>query len=196
MPGGEGATPEAKRRLRREMEARRRAVPPAEAEAASRAVARWLAADPRLATAARIALYASLPGELPSRPLFEALAAPGRPRLLPRVRGDGLEWAEAQAWEELVPGRFGVSEPTGETVAAPGPGDLVLVPGLAFDAAGGRLGRGGGHYDRAFPARAPSPLLVGVGYRFQCVAAVPRGERDRLLDAIVHEAGILWRREA
>lgn len=190
-----GAVPGSKQRLRGEMERRRRGLDPAEAEAAARAVARLVVAEPRVAAASRVALYASLPGELPSRPLFEALGELGRPRLLPRVRGDALEWAAVSSWEALRPGRFGILEPAGESVPAPGPGDLVLVPGLAFDAGGGRLGRGGGYYDRAFPASAPSPLLVGVGYRFQCVAAVPREGRDRRLDAIVHEAGFQWREE-
>ena len=177
------------------MEARRRAVPEDRALAAAEAVAGALLAEPGLVRARRVALYAALPGELPSRPLFAALARLGRPRLLPRVRGRDLEWAEAVDWEALRAGRFGVMEPVGSPVPAPGPGDWALVPGLAFDREGGRLGRGGGFYDRAFPEAAPSPVLVGVGYRFQCVAAVPRGERDRRLDAIVHEAGFEWRRK-
>jgi len=178
------------------MEARRRAVPPGAAREAARQVLLALLAEARVRDAGRIALYADLPGELPTRSVFEGLARLARPRLLPRVRGEALEWAEVGDGEALAPGRFGVLEPTGPAVAAPGPGEVALLPGLAFDANGGRLGRGGGYYDRAFPETAPSPLLVGVGYGFQCVAAVPRGERDRRVDAIVSEAGFQWRRQA
>jgi 5-formyltetrahydrofolate cyclo-ligase len=65
---------------------------------------------------------------------------------------------------------------------------VVIVPGLAFDAAGRRLGRGAGHYDRAFPAgRQGAPLLVGVGYAFQLVDEVPAGPHDRRMDVVVTE---------
>jgi 5-formyltetrahydrofolate cyclo-ligase len=73
----------------------------------------------------------------------------------------------------------------------PGPGDLVLVPGIAFDAQGYRLGHGLGCYDAAFPPGAASPpLLFGVAYEFQIVESVPHGSRDRRVDAIVTERTI------
>jgi 5-formyltetrahydrofolate cyclo-ligase len=71
--------------------------------------------------------------------------------------------------------------------------DVVLLPGVAFDRNGWRLGRGGGHYDRAFPPGAESPWLVGVGYSFQWLAEVPHDSRDRRVDAIVTEHGWVWR---
>ena len=74
------------------------------------------------------------------------------------------------------------------------PSDVVLLPGLAFDRRGGRLGRGGGHYDRAFASRGPGPWLVGLGYSFQWVDEVPCDDsRDRRVDAIVTENGWVWR---
>jgi 5-formyltetrahydrofolate cyclo-ligase len=69
----------------------------------------------------------------------------------------------------------------------------VLVPGVAFDRAGNRLGRGQGLYDRAFPASAPRPpLLIGVAYQIQLVEAVPYTEADRRMDAVVTELGLHW----
>ena len=174
------------------MEARRRALEPEQAAAAAQAVVPVLLAEPRLQAAPRVALYAALVGELPTRPLLEALAVGGRTTLLPRLRGDGLEWAEASDWGALEPGARGVLEPAGAAADPPRVGDLVLLPGLAFDRRGGRLGRGGGHYDRAFPPGAATAWLVGVGYAFQVVESVPRDERDRRVDAIVSEAGIEW----
>jgi 5,10-methenyltetrahydrofolate synthetase len=70
--------------------------------------------------------------------------------------------------------------------------DLALLPGVAFDLVGGRLGRGRAYYDRAFPIGAPAPVLVGVGFAFQLVDRVPLGEYDRLLDGVVTEQGLRW----
>jgi 5-formyltetrahydrofolate cyclo-ligase len=71
------------------------------------------------------------------------------------------------------------------------PDDLVVVPGVAFDEAGYRLGHGKGYYDRAFAAElGDSPTLVGFGYEFQIVDAVPHDERDRQMDAIVTDQKI------
>jgi 5-formyltetrahydrofolate cyclo-ligase len=99
-------------------------------------------------------------------------------------------------WEALRPGAYGVLEPPADSAAIPlGAGDLVLVPGVAFDAAGYRLGRGKGYYDRSFArprGGAEHPLLLGVGYEFQVVAVVPHGVRDRRLDAVVTERAVRW----
>ena len=66
------------------------------------------------------------------------------------------------------------------------PGDLVVVPGVAFDEDGYRLGHGKGYYDRAFAVElGDAPTLVGFGYEFQIVDAVPHDHRDRQMDAIV-----------
>jgi 5-formyltetrahydrofolate cyclo-ligase len=64
---------------------------------------------------------------------------------------------------------------------------------MAFDRSGWRLGRGGGHYDRAFSESPGDPWLVGVGYAFQWIAEVPHDSRDRRVDAIVTENGWVWR---
>ncbi|HEX7788202.1 MAG TPA: 5-formyltetrahydrofolate cyclo-ligase, partial [Methylomirabilota bacterium] len=161
-------------------------------ENAGRAVAAALAGSRIFLGARRIALYAALPDELPSRPTFEAARAAGHEVLLPRVAaGRRLVFHPVRAWDELRPGRYGVPEPDAAGVAiAPGPGDLVLVPGVAFDAAGHRLGRGGGFYDATFPPGAGGPLLVGVGFELQIVDAVPHAAHDRSMDAIVTERGL------
>jgi 5-formyltetrahydrofolate cyclo-ligase len=183
---------EAKRVMRDALSARRRRVPPQEAERAGRALAAAFAESPELRGARRVALYASLPDELPMRPCFDVALAAGREVLAPRIGLDRrLRFHRLQAWDDLRPGRYGVPEPDAGGVAiTPGPGDLVLVPGLAFDAQGHRLGRGGGFYDAAFPPGIGGPLLVGVGYEFQIVDAVPHDAHDRSMDAIATERGL------
>jgi 5-formyltetrahydrofolate cyclo-ligase len=182
----------AKRRLRREMAARRGAVARDEAEAAGREVAAWLAGCSSFRAARRVAFYAALPDELPTRAAFEAAREGGRCALFPAVEGERrLVFRPLERWEDLRPGRYGVPEPPKRGPALqPEQGDLVLVPGVAFDAEGNRLGRGGGCYDAAFPPGASAPLLYGVGFEFQVVDAVPHGSRDRRMDAIVTEGMI------
>jgi len=174
--------------LRREMAARRRRIPPAQAEAAAERCRELLLDLEWLARARRIALYAALPGEIPTRALFESLAARGCELLLPRTVGDRLEFAPAGRWSDLRPGRLGILEPAGAPATPLAEGDLVLVPGLAFDHQGWRLGRGGGYYDRALAA-AGRARVVGLAYAFQLVDAVPHDSHDRPVDAIVTEEG-------
>jgi len=188
----------AKAQLRRRMAARREALSGAEAEAAGRAVAALLAACEPFQAAERVALYAALSDELPTRPTFEAVIASERPALLPRLDADGrLRFQRVTSWEELRAGRHGVLEPSGpDAPIRLTERDLVLVPGMAFDAEGHRLGRGGGHYDAAFQPGEHRAPLWGVAYAFQLVESVPHGSRDRPVDAIVTERGVRWAEKA
>jgi 5-formyltetrahydrofolate cyclo-ligase len=186
--------PARKARLRAEMAERRKRLAPAEAARAAQAVAGRVRELPAFRRARVVALYAALADELPSRPLFEAVRAAGKEALLPRTDGDSLAFCRVDAWEELVPGRYGVAEPPSGRAAVAPPG-LVIVPGVAFDRAGHRLGRGEGYYDRAFAAAETAGLLVGVGYAFQLLDKVPHGPHDRRMDGVVTDAGQWWARE-
>lgn len=158
-------------------------------QVAERVVAHLAGSDAYRA-ARRIVLYAALAGEIPAGPLAERALADGLPRLWPRQRPDGaLDVVPCEGLEALVAGPNGVLEPRPEqSPAALGSGDLVLVPGLAFDRAGGRLGRGGGAWDRTLAAAAGA-VAVGIGYEFQVVARVPREAHDRSLAALLTECG-------
>jgi 5-formyltetrahydrofolate cyclo-ligase len=184
-----------KKALRREIIGVRRAVSRARASSVGEAVALHLLHEPRIRKASRWALYASTAEELSMWPLFERLRALGRVPRLPRVRGRRLEFASAPSRSALCAGAFGILEPCAGVPAEPlWRGDVVVVPGLAFDPHGNRLGRGGGFYDRTFAPCGPAPLLVGAGYAFQVRARIPHGSRDHSVDAIVTENGILWTR--
>ena len=179
---------ESKRRLRQQMSRLRKDVTPADSARAGRAAASALMDLELARRAARIALYAALPYELPTRPLFDAVVERTGAVLLPRTADPlGLEFFAVARWEDLRPGTFGVSEPRNDgTAVRLMPGDLVVVPGVAFDEDGYRLGHGKGYYDRAFAAElGDAPTLVGFGYEFQIVDAVPHDHRDRQMDAIV-----------
>lgn len=115
--------------------------------------------------------------------------------MLPRTAPDRrLDFAGVAGWDDLRAGRYGVLEPVPEAPSlALSPEDVVLVPGLAFDSAGNRLGRGAGCYDRTFSgAPEESPLLIGIGYDFQRIAFVPHGENDRRVEGVCWESEFLW----
>ena len=179
---------ESKRRLRQQMSRLRKDVAPADSARAGQAAAAALIDLELAQRAKRIALYAALPYELPTRPLFDAVVEKTGAALLPRTADPlGLEFFAVECWEALRPGAYGVLEPPNDgTAVRLMPGDLVVVPGVAFDEAGYRLGHGKGYYDRAFAAElGDAPTLVGFGYEFQIVDAVPHDHRDRQMDAIV-----------
>lgn len=177
-----------KRALRRTMRARLASIPAAQRTAAGRALAEQLVRAGELAGVVRVACYAALPEELPTEAVFAHLWSTGRRVYLPRIRGARLEFAPVASEAELETGRLGIREPEKRCRAEPlGSGDLVLVPGLAFDRCGRRLGRGGGYYDRTFPPAGPAPRLVGVAFACQLVAALPEAPHDRRVAAVVTE---------
>jgi 5-formyltetrahydrofolate cyclo-ligase len=179
---------ERKRALRRWMVARRRALSRERAEAAGRSAAERLVALEEFQRARAVALYAALPDELPTRLLFDACGQTDATRLLPRcTAGGNLEFAPVECWEDLCPGRYGVLEPPVERAAVSLDSvDLVVIPGLAFDGAGRRLGRGHGYYDRVLASEAAKRLFrVGFAFAFQLVGRVPTGPLDRDMDAVV-----------
>jgi 5-formyltetrahydrofolate cyclo-ligase len=137
-----------------------------------------------------VVLYAALPDELPTRPLYEIARASGKVLLWPRTVGRSrLEFAPCRRWEDLIPERYGVLvPPPGQESVALGAEDLLLVPGVAFDLRGGRLGRGGGHFDRVLGATGEGGVLaLGVGLEFQLVDEVPREPHDRVVDGVATE---------
>jgi 5-formyltetrahydrofolate cyclo-ligase len=100
-----------------------------------------------------------------------------------------MDFVELTPGLVLEPGPFGIPTPPAHATATPlDDAELVLVPGLAFDRRGGRLGQGGGYYDCAL-GRAPGPLRVGLCYDFQLVHHVPMEAGDEPVDIVVTPSG-------
>lgn len=138
--------------------------------------------------ARRILLYCSLPDELPTRAFLDKWA--GRKQLfLPRVNGDMLELLPYDK-ERLRAGAYMIDEPEGDDTADVGSMHLVVLPGVAFDCRGNRLGRGKGFYDRLLAGK--SVATVGVGYDFQLVdGLLPAEPHDVVLDMVITESRLI-----
>ncbi len=181
---------EAKRALRVEAAARRRkAQGMSDGRTGERLRDRFKEAI-RLDSGAIISGYWPIGDELDLRPLLLHLHARGHVLGLPVVVGRGRPLI-FRAWQpkaRLVPGSYGIPTPSAETREVTP--DLLLVPLLAFDRQGYRLGYGGGYYDLTLKhlRAARRALAVGVGYAAQEVASVPHDETDETLDWVVTEA--------
>lgn len=182
-----------KRALRAEMIAARARLSPAEREASSRAVAERVASLPAFAGARTVALYPSLGAEVGTAEIARRALAAGKRLAWPRLAPGALALAFAACLpDELVPGPLGTREPPPEAPAvALAEIDCLLVPGVAFDARGRRLGRGRGHYDATLAALPPGAARIGLAFEAQLVAEVPREPHDVPLDAVVTERRVL-----
>lgn len=150
---------------------------------------------PELAEARTVAAYVSVGREPGTRALLDALHARRVRVLLPVLLPDNdLDWAAYEGGDSLVPAARGLLEPDGPRL---GPDavldtDVVLLPGLAVDGRGMRLGRGGGSYDRVLARLATAgahPALVVLLYDNELVAQVPVEPHDHPVDAVVTPAG-------
>ena len=131
-----------------------------------------------------IMAYWPLPDEVDICPLIDQLVGQGIKVVLPKVTGDEtMELRRYTSRADLQEGAFHIMEPVGETFDAYDQIDFALVPGMAFDAAGHRLGRGKGYYDRFLSAHRHI-YKIGVCFPFQRVAEVPSEEHDVMMDEV------------
>lgn len=184
-----------KQALRGRVLAERDDLPPAARAADSQAIRARLQALPSLAFASTILLTLPFRSEWNTRPLAEHALRAGKRIVVPRVdrvaRMLRLH-AVVDLDVDVVAGYLGIPEPR-ETlpIVEPDLVDWVLVPGVAFDAAGRRLGYGGGFYDRLLPlVRADAPRIAGA-FDVQIVDEVPAGPHDRRVDAVVSPTRML-----
>lgn len=180
--------------LRRQLVERRLALPAEQCESLSATVREHLRTHFAQLAALRVAFCWPVKNEPDLRPLmaaWQAAAEPGFTALLPVVVAPGAPLA-FRAWtpdSELVADRYGIPTPaTGDFVVP----QALLLPVNGFDAAGYRIGYGGGFFDRTLAAQNPAPLAIGVGFELARVASIHPEPHDIRLDAIVSEAGV-WR---
>lgn len=186
----------AKERLRREIRDRLRAMTAAERADASRRLVEQLLAMPEFARARSILLFVPIGSEPDLRPAIEHARSRGVSVLLPRSRRDPpaieLVALGAERLDQLPLDGLRVPAPSG-IAADPRGIDLAVVPGVAFDADGGRLGRGGGYYDRLLEGLSPAATVIGICFQPQVVERVPRESHDHLVQGVLTESGRLRR---
>jgi 5-formyltetrahydrofolate cyclo-ligase len=185
-----------KRTLRLAMRERRKAMPAAERARCSHEATARLLALPELAGTATVAGFSALSEEIDPAAALAELRRRGAVVALPRVHSAAprLRFHLAADAIDLRPGPFGILEPDPQApqIAAEAI-DVFLVPGIAFDPHGRRLGFGGGYYDELAPAvrRGGRGLLIGVGFDFQLVELCPASETDAILDGVVTDARVV-----
>ncbi|MBW8481706.1 5-formyltetrahydrofolate cyclo-ligase [Actinomadura parmotrematis] len=174
----------------------RAALDPGVRDAAARALRDGLLAVPELEMAGTVAAYVSVGAEPDTRSLLFALWKRGTYVLLPRLLPDGdLDWASYEGPGSLAPGPRGLLEPTEPPrgTAAVASADVVLVPALAVDRTGTRLGRGGGSYDRALARVGPAILTVALLHDGELVDELPAEPHDQRVRAALTPSGGLVR---
>ena len=144
----------------------------------------------------RVACYLPNDGEMDLTILIERLWSLGHICYLPQIDGKRLRFLPYEPNSTMVVNHFGIAEPAlSKSDACPSRAlDVVLMPLVAFDPAGTRIGMGGGYYDQTFAFKLSAkrwnkPRLIGVAYEFQLVAELPRQWWDIPLEGIVTEAG-------
>jgi 5-formyltetrahydrofolate cyclo-ligase len=183
-----------KRRLRTRLRTARRSLSAVRGEEIGRALARVAERIPALPSSTSIVCYLADDGEPDTAPLIQALRMAGKQIFLPRcLEKRSLELVALQPGAALRPsGPGGVLEPEGEATqpdSIPGP-VVLLVPSVALDATGARLGRGGGFYDGLLPrARTLRWCVVGVCHAAHVVDRVPTEAHDQPVDALLTEDG-------
>ncbi|BAO43091.1 5-formyltetrahydrofolate cyclo-ligase [Thiolapillus brandeum] len=185
---------------RRRIRARRRKLDPAYRRAAATAACKQLLSLNRFQSARRVALYLAADGELDPLPVLRKACAMGKHCYLPvlhPVREQSLWFVRWQPGEALHPNRYGIAEPRWKPqgLVKPWALDLVLMPLVAFDEQGNRMGMGGGYYDRSFAWRFhrhfwKGPELVGYAYELQKLTRIRASKWDVPMDAIVTESTV------
>lgn len=141
--------------------------------------------NPRFLQAQTLLIYSALPDEVQTQSLLDELTEAGKMVLLPKVvSSEDMELRRYTGTSSLQPGAYGIMEPVGERFTDYATIDIAVVPGMAFDAQGHRLGRGKGYYDR-FLAKVPDVYKIGLCFSWQMVDEVPSEANDIMMDEVM-----------
>jgi len=186
-------------RVRREVRAARRKLSDRDRDALSHRLGVNLARSGVLLRTRRVAAFWPNDGEVDLGGLFPRLWQAGKELYLPVIAGSRLWFAPFDPEARMADNRYGIPEPRGRRRARVPPWalDLVLMPLVAFDDAGNRIGMGGGFYDQTFAYKRHRqslrrPVLVGTAFGFQHRPCLDARPWDVPLDAVVTEHGFRW----
>jgi 5-formyltetrahydrofolate cyclo-ligase len=197
MTAGLDELRERKQTLRAQISAARNAL--ADRDARSERIGARVVRLPAYAAARVVHCYIGVGSEVQTRSLLTDLLAAGKQLVVPWCApGKVLNLFRLTDLDQLAPSRFGLLEPRADLRSvlahqvAPGDLDLLLLPGIAFDRQGGRLGHGAGYYDRLLWQVRFDALSVGLAFECQLVDEVPMLDHDVFLDGIVTEEMTLF----
>jgi len=181
-----------KKELRGYYTTARKAIPAFTAERLSARIAANIYSLTQIADSDLVMLYHKIGSEVDTALLMGLLLDSGRGVALPYCRGDGSIGAGRifSPQDDLKAGAYGIMEPAERLRdnISPSKINAVVCPGVAFDAAGGRLGRGGGHYDRFLKEVLGSAFIIGCAFDCQiCGEPLPREEHDVAMDVVITE---------
>ncbi len=152
---------------------------------------RQLINSSRFQQAKAVALYSPINNEVQTELLFVAAKAQGKRVCYPRVRGEALDFMQIETLDDLQHGSFGVPEPSVGNDCRIEELDLIVVPGVAFDRSGFRLGYGKGFYDRELSRVSDSTDSVGLCFEFQLCEPLPREAHDRPVRYLATETRLI-----
>jgi 5-formyltetrahydrofolate cyclo-ligase len=167
---------------------KRNALAASDVERHSRFIQEHVIRSKEFQSAMVVATYFAFGSEVRTNLIIEQARKLGKVVALPSVEGNRIAFYEMLSGKYLVTGRFGMMEPLPY-----GPVDainLLVVPGIAFDRKGYRLGYGKGYYDR-FLSGKRGIFSIGLAYKFQLLESLPHGKHDKKLDAVATEEGVL-----
>jgi 5-formyltetrahydrofolate cyclo-ligase len=174
--------------MRRLMLAKRRALLPLDVESLSFRIQQSFMASVEFSMAKTLALYAPIHHEVDTVLVQRQALFLGKRVVFPTVEGVALAFRQINAEADLVAGAFGIRSPGTASPAVPVDEiDIFIIPGVAFDLAGRRIGYGKGYYDRALHPLERCGRLVGFCYDFQLVDAIVGEPHDVTMDVIVSE---------
>lgn len=170
-----------KNALRKEIRSRKRSYSLEQLQEKSESILRKLELHPLFQQASRVMLYASLPDEVQTLAFIEKWQKT-KTVILPTVVGDDIIPVQSSADAAMREGDFHILEP--QNMPYIGDFDLIVVPGMAFDRQGSRLGRGKGFYDR-FLAKHPHTPTIGLCFDFQIVDSIPKEPHDIIIGEVI-----------
>jgi len=185
-----------KQSLRQLMLARRKALPATAGLSASRLVQQALIETGEFAEAGVVALYAPIHNEVETAQVLHAALSSTKVVLFPAICPGGLEFRSISNPASMRRGPFGILEPDAACpVHSPEEADLIVVPGVAFDLGGKRIGYGKGYYDNALHRLEGKGRLVGLCYDFQLVEEIEDEAHDVMMDLIITERRVIRPRD-
>ena len=184
MPGEGSMVIVDKRALRRRIGALKQAMTPARAEEASRRLARRFFETEQYRSARSIYAYMSFGREVDTRPIIERCFADGKRVAVPKIIDKQMVFIRIEDFGGLSEGAFGIPEPIRNTPVADDADALILIPGLAFDFRGHRVGYGGGYYDR-YLASHPGHPTIALCFDYQMFDRLDAEAHDIPVDLVI-----------